>query len=72
MADLHGTILSHATSFMTCLGHILGHDCHKVLKHVLKSYNFFRVVRELESVLIIGIGTESNSDCGELEVSFWP
>ena len=36
-ADLHGTILSHATS----LRHVLGHDCHKVLKHVFKSYDFF-------------------------------
>ena len=39
-ADLHGTILSHTTS----LRHILDHDCHKVLKHVFKSYNFFCVV----------------------------
>ena len=23
---------------------LLGHDCRKVLKHVFKSYNFFRVV----------------------------
>ena len=72
MADLHGTILSHATSFTTRSRHFLGHNCHKVLKHVLKSYNLFRVVRELESVLIIGIGMESNSDCGEMEVFCWP
>ena len=37
----------------TRLRHILGHDCHKVLKHVLKSYNFFscrkRVARRLRA-----------------------
>ena len=36
-ADLHGTILSHTP-------HFLGHNCRKVLKRVLKPYNFFRVV----------------------------
>ena len=37
----------------TRLRHILGHDCRKVLKHVLKSYDFFscrkRVVRRMRA-----------------------
>ena len=39
---------------VTCLRHILGHDCRKVLKHVLKSYDFFscrkRVIRRLRAI----------------------
>ena len=34
-----------ACNFLTTYKrHFLGHDCRKVLKHVYKSYNFFRVV----------------------------
>ena len=31
------------------LRHFLGHDCRDVLKDVLRSYNFFRVVRRLRA-----------------------
>ena len=51
-ADLHGTILSHVISLRHAYD-ILGHNCRKVLKHVLKSYDFFscrkRVVRRLHA-----------------------
>ena len=36
-ADLHGTILSHATSLRYAYD-----NCRKIFKHVYKSYNFFR------------------------------
>ena len=46
-ADLHGTILSHGTS----LRHSLGHNCHKVLRHVFETPQLFschiRVVKEV-------------------------
>ena len=34
-ADLHGTVLSHARAPYDTLREFLGHDCRKVLKHVL-------------------------------------
>ena len=43
-ADLHGTIFVACDLLTTRLRHLLGHDCRKVLEHVLKSYDFFRVV----------------------------
>ena len=41
--DLHGTIFVAYNFLMTRLRHFLGHDCPKVLKYVLKSYDFFFV-----------------------------
>ena len=48
-ADVHGTMLSHATSLRHAYDTFVGHDCRKVLRRVLKSYNLFRVVRRLHA-----------------------
>ena len=37
----------HKRPYDTLIRHIVGHDFREVLKHVLKSYNFFRVVKEV-------------------------
>ena len=42
-ADLHGGMQRPYNTLRT----LLGHDCLKVLKHVLKSYNCFCVVKEV-------------------------
>ena len=47
--DLHGTILLHATSLRHAYN-TLGHNCRKVLKHVSKSYDFFRVMCVIKEV----------------------
>ena len=36
-------------TLMTRLHHFLGHNCSKVLKHILKSYNFFQLFLQLFS-----------------------
>ena len=57
--------------------HLLCHDCRQVLKHVLKSYNFFRVVsvssphvRESGIQQFFAVGIRNPEDCPESGIHY--